>query len=67
MTSNTNQHQKPFVANQVIEITESFPTTTWKYVPTPNNPANLLTRGIHICSKVKIFSTMGLWSSLADF
>ena len=37
---------KPFVSNRVTEITDSFPTTAWAYVPTSSNPADLLTRGI---------------------
>jgi len=37
---------KPFVSNRVTEITQSFPASTWTYVPTDDNPADLLTRGI---------------------
>lgn len=43
---NHSSASKPFVANRVAEITESFPATAWTYVPTSNNPADLLTRGI---------------------
>ena len=37
---------KPFIANRVAEITQSFPASVWTYVPTDDNPADLLTRGI---------------------
>ena len=37
---------KPFIASRVIEITQTFPASVWTYVPTDNNPADLLTRGI---------------------
>ena len=37
---------KPFIANRVTEITQSFPASAWTYVPTDDNPADLLTRGI---------------------
>ena len=37
---------KPFIANRVMEITQTFPASVWTYVPTDDNPADLLTRGI---------------------
>ena len=37
---------KPFVANRVREIKELTSLTSWKYCPTSDNPADLLTRGI---------------------
>ena len=37
---------KPFVANRVREIKELTSLTDWKYCPTPDNPADLLTRSI---------------------
>ena len=37
---------KPFIANRVAEITQSLPASAWTYVPTDENPADLLTRGI---------------------
>ena len=37
---------KPFVANRVREIKERTSLTSWKYFPTSDNPADLLTRGI---------------------
>ena len=37
---------KPFVANRVREIKELTSQTNWKYCPTSDNPADLLTRGI---------------------
>jgi len=43
---NSQKKLKPFVASRVQEIIEEFPATTWRYVPTSDNPADLLTRGI---------------------
>jgi len=37
---------KPFITNRVTEITQSFPASVWTYIPTDDNPADLLTRGI---------------------
>ena len=37
---------KPFIANRVTEITQSLLASAWTYVPTDENPADLLTRGI---------------------
>ena len=44
---------KPFVANnanRVNEIHELLPNATWEYIPTHNNPADLVTRGISFAS-----------------
>lgn len=37
---------KPFIANRIQEIRDSFPVEHWTYVPTADNPADLLTRGL---------------------
>ena len=37
---------KPFIANRIQEIRNSFPVEHWTYVPTADNPADLLTRGL---------------------
>ena len=37
---------KPFIANRVQEIRDSLPVEHWTYVPTADNPADLLTRGL---------------------
>ena len=37
---------KPVIASRVQEITNSVPTSAWKYCPTQDNPADLVTRGI---------------------
>ena len=37
---------KSFVASRVQEIINSVPTSAWKYCPTHDNPADLVTRGI---------------------
>ena len=39
---------QPSVANRVQEIHELYPETTWKYCPTQDNPADLVTRGISL-------------------
>jgi len=36
---------KQFVAHRVQEISQTFPTSLWRYCPTGDNPAYLLTRG----------------------
>jgi len=36
---------RQFVAQQVQEISQTFPTSLWRYCPTGDNPADLLTRG----------------------
>ena len=36
----------PFIANRIQEIRDSFPVEHWTYVPTADNPADLLTRGL---------------------
>ena len=37
---------KPFIANRIQEIRGSFPVQHWTYIPTADNPADLLTRGL---------------------
>ena len=37
---------KPFVASRIQEINNSVSTNSWRYCPTQDNPADLLTRGI---------------------
>ena len=37
---------KPFISHRVKEIREAFPTATWSFTPSGDNPANLLTRGL---------------------
>ena len=37
---------KKFIQNRVNEINQLYPTQTWHYCPTSDNPADLLTRGI---------------------
>ncbi|XP_046551203.1 uncharacterized protein LOC124260924 [Haliotis rubra] len=37
---------KPFVANRVSEVQELTNPCQWRYVPTDQNPADMLTRGI---------------------
>ena len=41
---------KQFVASRIQEITELFSSTAWRYCPTVDNPADLLTRGINATS-----------------
>ena len=37
---------KPFVANRIQGITSSTLSSSWKYCPTQDNPADMVTRGI---------------------
>ena len=37
---------KPFISHRVKEIREAFPTATWSFTPSGDNPADLLTRGL---------------------
>ena len=37
---------KPFVANRVAEIQSTLDPEYWKYCPSKENPADLLTRGL---------------------
>ena len=39
---------KPFIANRIQEIKDSFPAEHWGFVPSSDNPADLLTRGLSI-------------------
>ena len=39
---------KPFVGVRVAEIQESWSTSSWRYVPSEDNPADDLTRGITV-------------------
>ena len=48
---------KAFVASCASEITESFPAAMWKYCPTTDNPADLLTRGI----RAKLLADSNMW------
>ena len=44
---------KPFVANRVGEIQNMTNPEQWRHVPTKQNPANLLTRGIKVTELTK--------------
>ncbi len=35
-----------FVSNRVVEILDKVPATSWRYVPTADNPADLASRGL---------------------
>ena len=37
---------KTFVANRVAKIQEIIPASSWKYVPTEDNPADCASRGL---------------------
>ena len=43
---------QPFVDNRVQEIHELFTETSWKYCPTQDNPADLVTGGISLSSLI---------------
>jgi len=41
----SSKRLKQFIANRVQEINTTFPDTPWRYCPTNDNPADLLTKG----------------------
>ena len=43
---NKNNSSKTFVSHCVIGIVKLFPVSMWSYTPSPDNPADLLTRGV---------------------
>ncbi|XP_065889733.1 uncharacterized protein [Dysidea avara] len=52
------QHNpKPFISHRVAEIVRALPANSWSYVPSSDNPADLLTRGI---PAEQLFSSL-LW------
>lgn len=54
---------KPFVRNRVNEIQENTSCHTWKYVPSRENPADLVSRGV----KADLISAASLWWSGPSF
>ena len=48
---------KPFVASRIQEFNNSVSASSWRYCPTQDNPADLLTRGI----TYKAFAQCKLW------
>nr|XP_053607443.1 uncharacterized protein LOC128673547 [Plodia interpunctella]XP_053607444.1 uncharacterized protein LOC128673547 [Plodia interpunctella] len=48
---------KPFVRNRVNEINENSVNCTWSYVPSLDNPADLVSRGV----KADLVSNLSLW------
>lgn len=56
-------HLKNFVRNRVHEIQESTGSHTWSYVPSKDNPADLVSRGL----KADQISSSSLWWSGPTF
>ncbi|XP_072943263.1 uncharacterized protein [Epargyreus clarus] len=56
-------HLKTFVRNRVNEIQESTESYTWSYVPSKDNPADLVSRGV----KADQISSSSLWWSGPSF
>ncbi|XP_049886542.1 uncharacterized protein LOC126381028 isoform X1 [Pectinophora gossypiella] len=54
---------KPFVRHRVCEIQEGFPEQSWRYVPTKENPADLVSRGL----SANLISDSTLWWSGPSF
>ncbi|XP_049878082.1 uncharacterized protein LOC126375229 [Pectinophora gossypiella] len=54
---------KSFVANRISEILENTEQSSWRYVPTASNPADLISRGVDACNLVP----MDLWWYGPDF
>ncbi|XP_047027021.1 uncharacterized protein LOC124635227 isoform X2 [Helicoverpa zea] len=50
---------KPFVRHRVSEIREGFGDYTWRYVPTKDNPADLVSRGL----SADLISQSSMWWS----
>ncbi|XP_028042548.1 uncharacterized protein LOC114252241 [Bombyx mandarina] len=50
---------KTFVANRVVETLETSKSSSWRYVPTDMNPADLISRGVN-ANKLQ---NMSLWWS----
>lgn len=50
---------KMFVANRVVEITDTTSVSSWRYVPTDTNPADLISRG----TTPQILKESDLWWS----
>ncbi|MCG8047808.1 MAG: hypothetical protein N0E48_19650 [Candidatus Thiodiazotropha endolucinida] len=53
----TTRPLKTFTANRIREINDLIENRKWKYCPTAENPADLLTRGI----TSKQFRTSSIW------
>ena len=51
-----SSHSKPFVANRIAEIHSTWDPQYWRYVPSKENSADLLTRGLN-CNEM-ISSTL---------
>lgn len=62
LSTPTNQ-LNPFVRNRVNEIQESTSGHTWSYVPSKENPADLVSRGV----KADVISEASLWWSGPSF
>ncbi|XP_072936546.1 uncharacterized protein [Epargyreus clarus] len=54
---------QPFVRNRVAEILERAGNCTWRHVPTDQNPADLISRGVDIGSLLNL----DLWWSGPEF
>ena len=55
----TTKKLKKFVAYRVSEINTLTNTNTWKYCPTHDNPADLLTRGV----SANVFMKSSIWQT----
>lgn len=54
---------KTFVANRICEINELTESSSWRYIPTDLNPADLVSRGVDACQLVGL----DLWWSGPNF
>lgn len=61
--STPSNQLNPFVRNRVNEIQESTSGHTWSYVPSKENPADLVSRGV----KADVISEASLWWSGPSF
>ncbi len=46
LSKEATQHKDRFVANRVQSVQDLLPFTTWRHVPTDQNPADLASRGV---------------------
>ena len=55
---NSSKRLPQFVSHRITEIQQSTPAIKWKYCPTKDNPADLLTRGL---TAEQLHATINLW------
>lgn len=54
---------QPFVRNRIAEILDKTGSCTWRHVPTEENPADLISRGVNVSS----IQSLNLWWHGPDY